>query len=202
MKKILHIISSARKEGSNSTLLGNDIIEKLQARYPGSTVTTNNVSEKDYSHLTQYHLAGYCAPIETLEGVSREVVPSSDDAVAQVPEADIIVISLPIYNFNMSSALKAWIDHIVRAGKTFSYHTGKPEGMLLGKKVYLAIASHGVFTEGPTKGWDFAEPYLRFILGFLGITDITTFRIEGGGIPGIKETATQKGLESVATALA
>jgi FMN-dependent NADH-azoreductase len=202
MKKILHIISSARKEGSNSTLLGNDIIEKLQARYPGSTVTTNNVSEKDYSHLSQFHLAGYFAPIETLEGTALEVVQSSDDAVAQLQDADIIVISLPIYNFNMSSALKAWIDHIVRAGKTFSYHTGRPEGMLLGKKVYLAIASHGVFTEGPTQGWDFAEPYLRFILGFLGITDVTTFRIEGGAVPGVKEKAVEKGLESVATALA
>ena len=202
MKKILHIISSARREGSNSTLLGNDIVEKLQARYPGSTVTTNNVSEKDYSHLSQYHLAGYFAPIETLDGQALKVTNSSDDAVAQLQEADIIVISLPIYNFNMSSALKAWIDHIVRAGKTFSYATGKPEGMLAGKKVYLAIASHGVFSDGPTKGWDFAEPYLRFILGFMGITDISTFRIEGFGIPGVKETAVQKGLESVEAVLA
>jgi FMN-dependent NADH-azoreductase len=202
MKKILHIVSSPRKGASNSTSLGNDIINKLQKSYPGSTVTVNDVVENDYSHLSLSHLAGYFAPIEALDEQHVWAAAASDAAVAQLQEADVIVISVAIYNFNMPSALKAWIDHIVRAGKTFSYATGKPEGMLLNKKVYLAIASNGVFTEGPTKGWDYAEPYLRFILGFLGVTDITTFRIEGAGIPGIKETAVQKGLESVAAALA
>lgn len=202
MKKILHIVSSPRKQESQSTNLGNDIINKLQKRYPGSTVTVNDVVENDYAHLSLSHLAGYFAPVENLDEQHRWAAIASDAAVAQIAEADLIVISVPVYNFNMPSALKAWIDHIVRAGKTFSYATGKPEGLLHNKKVYLAIASHGVYTDGPTKGWDFAEPYLRFILGFLGITDITTFRIEGVGVPGVKETAVQKGLESVAAALA
>lgn len=202
MKKILHIISSPRKEESTSTRLGNDIISKLQKRYPENSVTVNDVVAYDYAHLSLSHLAGYFAPIENLEQEHRWAAEASDAAVAQVQDADIIVISVPIYNFNMPSALKAWIDHIVRAGKTFSYATGKPEGLLLDKKVYLAITSHGLYTDGPTKGWDYAEPYLRFILGFLGITDITTFRIEGAGIPGIKETAVQKGLDSVQALLA
>jgi len=202
MKKILHIIASPRNEASNSTRLGNDVIDKLQKRYPESTITVNNVVENDYAHLTQSHLASYFTPLENLEEQHLWAVQPSDAAVAQLEEADFIVISAPMYNFNIPSALKAWIDHIVRAGKTFSYATGKPEGLLHNKKVYLAIASNGVFSEGPIKNWDYAEPYLRFILGFLGLTDITTFRVEGGGIPGIKETAVQKGLDSVAAALA
>lgn len=202
MKKILHIIASPRNEASNSTRLGNEIIDKLKKQYPGSIVTINNVVENDYSHLTQSHLIGYFTPLEDLTEKDLWAVQPSDAAVDQLAEADFIVISLPLYNFNLPSALKAWIDHIVRAGKTFSYKTGKPEGLLLNKQVYLAIASNGVFTEGPTKGWDYAEPYLRFMLGFLGMTAVTTFRIEGSGIPGIKETAVQKGLESVAAALA
>jgi FMN-dependent NADH-azoreductase len=87
---------------------------------------------------------------------------------------------------------------VVRAGKTFSYATGKPEGLLKGKKVYLAIASSGVYSDGPMKPFDFGEPYLRFILGFMGITDVITYRVEGAGIPGIMEHSLEKGLESVA----
>jgi len=94
--------------------------------------------------------------------------------------------------------MKAWLDHIVRPGKTISYRSGKPEGLLKNKKVYLALASNGVYSDGPVKSWDFAEPYLRFILGFVGLTEITTYRIEGLGISGVMETAVEKGLESVA----
>jgi len=202
MKKILHIVASPRNEASNSTRLGNEIIDKLKKQFPGSTVTLNNVVENDYSHLTQSHLIGYFTPLEDLTEKDLWAVQPSDAAVAELEEADFIVVSAPMYNFNIPSSLKAWIDHIVRAGKTFSYKTGKPEGLLLNKKVYLAIASNGVFSEGPVKSWDYAEPYLRFILGFLGLTDVTTFRIEGSGIPGVKEMAVQKGLDSVAAALA
>jgi len=202
MKKILHIVSSPRNNDSNSTLLGNDIIKKLQKRYPDSVVTVNNVVENDYSHLTMNHVAGYFMPAETLEEQHLQAVLPSDEAIKQLEEADFIVISTPIYNFSIPSALKAWIDHVIRAGKTFSYQTGHPEGLLLNKKVYLAIASGGVFSHGPNKGADFAEPYLRFVLGFVGITDVTTFRVEGISIPGIKETAVQKGLDSVEAGLA
>jgi FMN-dependent NADH-azoreductase len=198
MKHILHIISSPRDKASDSTKLGLHVIDKLLEEYPGSKVTVNNVVENDYSHLTARHLAGYFLPAEDQTQEHAEAVRPSEDAVQQLMDADFIVISVPIYNFNMPSALKAWIDHIVRAGKTFSYKTGKPEGMLLDKKVYLAISSGGVYTEGPTQGLDYAEPYLRFILGFVGLKDITTFRIEGVSIPGIKETAVQKGFDSVA----
>ena len=198
MKKILHIISSPRSgAASNSTQLGNKIIADLQEHYPGSTVRVNNVVEQDYAHLSNLHIEGYQLTPDNKTPEHRNIILPSDNAVDELNDADIIVISLPVYNFQLPSALKAWIDHIVRAGRTFTYQTGFPEGLLLNKKVYLAIASNAVYSDGPMKAYDFAEPYLRFILGFIGLKDITTFRVEGLGMAGTKEIALQKGLESV-----
>ncbi|SEW36821.1 FMN-dependent NADH-azoreductase [Chitinophaga sp. YR573] len=188
MKKILHVTSSPRGEASNSNKLGNKIVEKIQSRYPGSTVTVNDVVDTKYAHIEAELLGAFMGTGDA--SVARH----SDAAVEQVETADIIVISVPLYNFSIPSALKAWIDHIVRAGRTFSYATGKPEGLLKGKKVYLAIASKGVYSDGPMKNFDFSEPYLRFILGFIGLTDVTTYRIEGDGMV---ENAVENGLASV-----
>ncbi|SIO01391.1 FMN-dependent NADH-azoreductase [Chitinophaga niabensis] len=193
MKKILHISSSPRGAASSSILLANRIIEKIQNLHPGSTVVVNDTTEKDYPHLDSALINAYRATEKP-----EDVLKDSDAAVQELFDADVIVIGVPMYNFNLPSALKAWIDHIVRPGLTFSYATGAPVGLLKDKKVYLAIAANGVYSEGPMQTYDHAEPYLRFILGFIGLTDITTFRIEGGGIPGIMETAVQKGLERVA----
>ncbi|AYB35544.1 FMN-dependent NADH-azoreductase [Chryseolinea soli] len=197
MKKILHIISSPRGAESNSTQLGNTIIEKIKKEDPQSKVTVNNVLEKDYEPLQAIHVTAYRLPEDHHSLEHKQALRDSDTAVSELFDADVLVVSVPLYNFAIPAALKGWIDHIVRPGKTFSYQTGKPEGLLKGKKVYLAIASNGVYTDGPMKSMDYAEPYLRFILGFIGLTDITTYRIEGAGIPGVMETAVQKGLESV-----
>lgn len=198
MKHILHVTSSPRGQESNSTRLGNRIIELLLTQYPGSEVSINDTVKKNYIHLNEVHPVAYRLPDTEHTPQQKVILHSSEQAVKELIAADIIVISVPMYNFNIPSALKAWVDHIVRAGKTFSYQTGRPEGLLKGKKVYLAIASNGVYSDGPMKPFDFGEPYLRFILEFMGITDITTFRIEGAGIPGIMENALTAGLESVA----
>ncbi|MBS1522667.1 MAG: NAD(P)H-dependent oxidoreductase [Bacteroidetes bacterium] len=197
MKKILNVISSARGAASNSTQLVNAITEKLTGQYPGSTVKLRDLVEHHYPHLEESHLNAFYAPAETAAPESKEAVRHSNEAIEEVFEADVIVIAVPIYNFNIPSALKAWLDHLVRRGKTFSYGSGYPEGLVKDKKVYLAIASGGVFSDGPMKSYDFAEPYLRMILGFIGITDVTTFRVEGVNMPDLKETALQKGIESI-----
>ena len=122
----------------------------------------------------------------------------SDEAIAELQEADIYVIDAPFYNFAIPSTLKAYIDHIARSGITFRYNeNGQPEGLLKNKKVYVAIASGGVYSEGVFQSFDFVSPYLKFILGFLGITDVTIIRAEGLIIDGIKETAFEKGVESI-----
>src|SRR5581483_12149622 len=100
-----------------------------------------------------------------------------DENIRAVQDADILVIGAPMYNFSIPSALKAWIDHVVRRGVTFSYSDKGPEGLVKGKKVYVAISSGGVFSEGMLKTMDFVEPYLRTVLGFIGLTDIRFFRV-------------------------
>jgi FMN-dependent NADH-azoreductase len=103
-----------------------------------------------------------------------------------------------VYNFSIPSVLKAWFDHLARAGKTFKYTANGPEGLVKGKKIYLAIASGAIFSEGEMKSYDFVEPYLRVVLGFLGMTDVTTIRVEGVAIPGLKETALERAVASIA----
>lgn len=197
MKNILHIISSPRQQESASIKLGNRIIEKLLKQYPGSRVTIHNVSEIHYPPLQEAQITAFKTPLHELTAEQQQSLRLSNDAVALLAEADILVIGSPLYNFNIPAGLKAWLDHIVRPGLTFTYENGQPQGKLKIEQVYLALAANGVYSEGPTKHWDFAEPYLRHILGFIGLTNVTTFRVEGGGIPDIRETALEKGLESV-----
>ena len=194
---ILNLISSPRGTESFSIKLGNAVVEKLQQAYPGSTVKTKDLTQKPFPHLEEVHLQSFFTPAESRSPELIEAVKHSDVAIAELRAADIIVIGVPIYNFNIPSTLKSWIDHIARAGETFSYSEKGPEGLVKNKKVYLAIASGAVFSEGPYKAYDFSEPYLRGVLGFLGMTDVTTFRAEGVKIPGLMETALENAIENI-----
>lgn len=197
MKKILHIISSPRGAASMSIKLGNAIIEKIQATYPGATVTESNLVKKQFPHLEESHLAAFFTPAESRSAENQEAIRHSDEAIQEIQNADIIVIGVPFYNFGIHSTLKAWIDHIARAGVTFKYGENGPEGLIKDKKVYLAIASGGIYSDGPMQGFDFAAPYLKSVLGFLGMTDVSVFRVEGASIPVIQDSALEKGIESI-----
>ena len=197
MKKILHIISSPRGDASLSIKLGNAVVEKIQAAYPGSTVKETNLVNQQFPHLEEAHIASFYTPAENRTPENLVAIKHSEEAISEIQDADIIVIGVPVYNFNIHSTLKAWIDHIVRRGVTFKYDENGPQGLLPGKKVYLALASGGIFSEGPMAGFDFAVPYQKHMLGFIGLTDITVFRVEGTSIPGIQDTALEKGLSSI-----
>lgn len=199
MKKILHIISSPQGDASISKKLGNAIIEKIQAKYPDSTVNERNLTTNLFPHLDQMQIGSWFTPAENRSIAQQEVIKISDEAIAEMQEADIYVIGAPFYNFAIPSTLKAYLDHITRPGITFRYNEkGKPEGFLKNKKAYIATSSSGVYSEGEFQSFDFVSPYLKFLLGFLGITDITFIRAEGLRIEGIKETAFAKGVESIA----
>ncbi len=197
MKNILHLISSPRGEESFSIKLGEAIIIRLLNKYPGSAVEKVDLLESNVPHLNTGHLRSFFTPEEQLTPEDRDAIQYSDTAISQLMTADIIVIGAPLYNFGVSSTLKAWIDHIARAGKTFRYNEMGAEGLVKGKKVYIAMSTGAVYTEEPWKAYDFVSPYLTTMLGFLGMTDLTIFRVEGVNIPGIKEHALDKGIASI-----
>jgi FMN-dependent NADH-azoreductase len=198
MKKILHIISSPQGEASISKKLGNAIIDKIKARYPDSIVKERDLTTNLFPHLDRVQIGSWFTSAENRSPAQVEAIKISEEAIAELQEADIYVIGAPFYNFAIPSTLKAYLDHITRPGITFRYNEkGQPEGFLKNKKVYVAIASSGVYSEGELQSFDFVSPYLKFLLGFLGITNITIIRAEGLRINGIKETAYEKGVESI-----
>jgi len=197
MKKILHIISSPRGDASMSIKLGNAIIEKLQAAYPDSQVKEHDLLKDRFPHLDEMHIASFFTPEENRSAQNKEAIRPSDEAIQEITDADIIVIGTPLFNFGIPSSLKAWIDHIARAGVTFKYDENGPEGLIKGKKVYVAMASGGIYSDGPMASYDFAVPYLRSALGFLGMTDITVYRVEGTMIPTIQDTALEKAVDGI-----
>lgn len=197
--KILRLISSFRGNESQSFQLGNNIVKKLQKIYPDSSVQIKNLVLEEMPHFNALHFMSFTTPLDFLTPEIRTSMRFSNEAINELTEADIIVIDTPMYNFTIPSSLKAWIDHIVRAGVTFQYTENGVEGLVKNKKVYLSIATGGVYSDGPMKEFDLTEKYLRNILGFIGITDITAFRVEGSAIPALKEQAFPKALQSVET---
>ncbi|MBB6238395.1 FMN-dependent NADH-azoreductase [Pedobacter sp. AK013] len=195
--KILHLISSPRGEASFSVKLGNAIVEKLQVANPGSTVATRNLTNTPFPHLEEVHINSFFTPLENHTPELAEAVKHSNEAITELKNADAIVIGVPMYNFGLPSALKAWVDHIARAGQTFSYSENGPVGLIKGKKVYLAISSGGVYSDGPMKAYDFTESYLKSVLGFLGMIDVTAYRVEGLSIPNLKDEALNNAVESI-----
>ena len=194
---ILHVISSPRKAASYSIQLGNALVEELQAANPGSTVTVRDLTNKPFPHLEEVHLQSFFTPAENRTPEQQEAIRHSDEAIAEVMSADVIVVGAPLYNFGIPSTLKAWIDHISRAGITFRYTANGPEGLVKGKKVYVALSSGGVYSEGPMAAYDFVAPYLKTFLGFLGMTDVEVARVEGTSVPELKDGAMEKALASV-----
>ncbi len=142
-------------------------------------------------------MRSFFTPAEQLTAEDQDAIRYSDAAIGQLMAADIIVIGAPLYNFGIHSALKAWIDHVARAGKTFSYSEQGAEGLVKGKKVYVAMSSGAVYSEGFYQAYDFVSTYLKAVLGFLGMTDLKLFRVEGVNIPGLKEQALDKAIESI-----
>ena len=194
---LLHIMSSPKGDHSFSKKLGNAIIDALLEKYPGSTVQERDLAKHPFPHLEEAQITSFYTPPESRTPAMMDALKHSDEVVAQVMAADIVVIDAPLYNFGITSLLKSWIDHLTRVGVTFRYTAGGAEGLVKGKQVYLSIASGAIYSEGPFESYDFTEPYLRTILGFLGMTDISTYRVEGINMPSLKDTALKKAIRTI-----
>lgn len=179
MANVLYINSSVRSSGSLSRQLSGEFIAKWTAANPADTVVERDLAANPVPHLTEEMMGAFFTPAEQRNADAAYAVKVSDLLVDELLAADVLVIGAPMYNFSVPSTLKAWIDHIARAGRTFQYTATSPEGLVKGKKAYIFVASGGVYSEGPATGYDFLTTYLRTALGFIGITDITFIRTEG-----------------------
>ncbi|VXA92066.1 FMN-dependent NADH-azoreductase [Flavobacterium sp. 9AF] len=196
--KILQIDSSIMGEQSFSKKLGNAIVDKIIAKYPDSPVEKLDVVESNIPHFSLETLQAMFTPDEHITDEIKQKLNLSDKLIKQLFDADILVIGAPLINRTIHSSLKSWIDHITRRGVTFGYtQEGKPIGFVKDKKVYVAMSSGGIYTDEQGKANDFVAPYLESFLGFLGMTDLTVFRVEGVHIPVVQDTALQRAIDSI-----
>lgn len=188
MKNLLVINSSAAGADSVSRVLVADAVSKLVAAEPEAHVVHRDLDANPVPLLTTQTLAGVRGTPKTeIEFAARKL---SDELIAELHAADTIVIGAPMYNFSVSTLLRGWFDFVLRAGQTFSYSEAGPKGMLVGKRVIVIESRGGLYSEGPASAFDFQEPYLRHLLGFIGITDVTFVHAEKLGYgPEAREAA-------------
>ena len=174
--KILQINASARSAGANSTRLADAITARLTAKNPGAIVELRDLASQPHPVLDEPSLGALFTPADQRTPEQAARVALDDALIAQVQSADAIVLGVPMYNFGVPVQLKAWIDAIARAGVTFRYTENGPQGLITGKKVYVALARGGLYRNTPA---DSQVPYLKSVLAFLGMTDVEFIYAEG-----------------------
>ena len=176
MTNVLLVHSSLFGEKSESLAVARAYL----ARLPEVRVVERALSPSAVPHLEAATFAAMRTAAAELDATQKTQLALSDELVAELEAADEIVLAVPMYNFSIPSTLKAWIDHVARAGRTFRYTEQGPEGLLKGRKVIVFASRGGVYSgESPAAAFDFQEPYLRAVLGFLGLTDVTVVPVEG-----------------------
>ena len=195
---ILVVSSSANGDASVSNGLVARFVDSVRETNPAAHVVLRDVGARPLPHLTRETVAAIKG--EPKSPIELEARALSDALVGELQQADLIVIASPMYNFGISSTLKRWFDHVARAGVTFRYTENGPEGLLKGKKTVAILSRAGFYSEGPGTAMDGQEPYLRAMLGFIGLDDVTWIRAEklafGPGVAGavIEEAAEALGL--------
>lgn len=176
---ILQINSSARADGSHSTRLASAIVQRVQASQSKSAptaVTVRDLGRTPHPELNETALQALFSPAEARSPEQAARVALDDALIAEIQAADVVVLGVPMYNFGVPAALKNWIDAISRAKVTFQYTANGPEGLLKGKKVYVALTRGGQYRNTPA---DTQVPYLQTVFAFLGMTDVQFVYAEG-----------------------
>jgi FMN-dependent NADH-azoreductase len=197
---ILQVNSSARRDASHSTFLAAHLVQRLRTADTGATLVVRDLNHPAHPSLDEAALSALFTPAaqRTLEQAAR--VALDDALIAEVQAADVIVIGVPMYNFGVSVQLKNWIDAISRAGVTFRYTAAGPEGLLTGKKVYVALTRGGKYRNTPS---DTQVPYLRTVFTFLGLTDVDFVYAEGLAMgPEAEQAALASAREQIEQAVA
>ncbi len=175
MKNLLRLDTSLFADKGASSELMNDLIEKLSGK-TSYQITTRKFSEEEIPHLDGSRLAALMTAEEDRSEVQQQAVEYSDNLIHELKQADVIVIGLPMYNFGVPSMLKAWFDHVARAGVTFQYTSSGSEGLLKNKKVYLVTTRGGIHKDQAT---DLQVPFVKTFLNFLGLDDVEVIYAEG-----------------------
>ncbi len=197
---ILQINSSARTEGSHSTRMASALVERLRAGYPDATVTLRDLARTPHPPLDEAAMAAQMTPAAKRTPAQAARVAQDDAVIAEIQAADVVVLGVPMYNFGVPAQLKNWIDAIARAQVTFRYTATGPEGLLTGKKVYIALTRGGKYRDTAA---DTQVPYLRMVLGFLGMGDVQFFYAEGLAMgPDAERAALEAANEQIALAVA
>lgn len=182
MSSILLVTSSPRGAASHSTRVATDLALKLRDADPRQRIVIRDLVAAPLPHIDPDYASGIYTPAEARTQPQADAVAVSDAVLGELLAADTLVLGTGFINFSISSTLKSWIDHVARAGKSFAYGENGPKGLVTGKKVYIVMASGGIYSEGPAMQMDHAVPYLRSVLGFMGMTDVEVIRVEGVGM--------------------
>jgi FMN-dependent NADH-azoreductase len=181
MSRVLIIESSARQQDSVSRQLTQTFISQWQAAHPKDEIKVRDLAVNPVPHLDINLLGGWMKPAEQRSDLEQVSLERSNQLTDELLAADVLVMAAPMYNFAIPSTLKAWLDHVLRAGVTFKYTETGPQGLLSGKRAYVLTARGGIYA-GSTA--DHQEPYLRQVMGFIGIHDVTFIHAEGMNLGG------------------
>ncbi len=176
MSRVLVIESSARQQGSVSRELTQQFIANWQAAHPADQVQVRDLAIDPVPHLDATLLGGWMTPSEQQSEAEKAALARSNQLTDELLAADVLVLAAPMYNFAIPSTLKAWLDHVLRAGVTFKYTETDPQGLLTGKRAFVLTARGGIYAGS---GLDHQEPYLRQALAFIGIHDVQFIHAEG-----------------------
>jgi FMN-dependent NADH-azoreductase len=180
MSNLLLITSSLFGDQSKSGQIAGEFVDAWRRAHPGTTVVERALTPASTPHLSLDALGALMIPAEQRSAEQTASVAFADRLIEELEAADTVVLAVPMYNFSIPSTLKAWIDHVARAGRTFRYTASGAEGLLEGKKVFVVTGRGGFFSgDSPANVLDFQEPYLRAFLGFLGLEDVTFIHVEG-----------------------
>jgi FMN-dependent NADH-azoreductase len=176
--KLLRVDSSARRNSVSRQLTAH-FAEAWRQEHPDGTVIERDLSTTVVPHITDEWVQAIHTNPESLTPEQKQVLQLSDALVEELVQADTVVIGAPMYNFAIPAPLKAWIDQVVRVGKTVLFAASGPQGILKGKRVFVITSRGGAFRPGtPAERFDYQEPYLRHILAFIGLTDVTFIHAE------------------------
>jgi FMN-dependent NADH-azoreductase len=176
MKTLLQINASIFADGSQSTRLADRFVAGWRAHHPGASVIVRDLGREPVPHLTAERFGAFLAKPEERTAAQREAVAQSDQLIDELKRADVVVVGLPMYNFGVPSTLKAYFDHIARAGMTFRYTATGAVGLLTGKKAYVFATRGGMYAGTPL---DTQTTFVRDFLRFIGIADVEFVYVEG-----------------------